>query len=601
VHVEGTPLGTRGGTSVMHIFPADGEYTFRMLMHSVPTGQLFGSTVQEEQIEVSIDGARVAVLTINFQMRETDPLGMNIVSPRVRVKAGQHRVAVAFVQRFESAVDDLMAPIDHTLADTFIGSDHGITTMPHLRDFAITGPFSVSGVSETPSRAKVLSCRPKTTAEEEACAQQIVERLATQAYRQPATRADLDLLMKFYRQGRQAGTFEDGLKLGLQRILASPRFLFRLEDEPTQLRAGQNYRIGDLELASRLSYFLWATGPDAALLKAASSGVLRTPAGRAREVRRMLADPRADALSTRFASQWLRLQDVDKITPDPMLFPSYDAILAKALKRETELFFDSIVREDRNVLDLLTADYTFLNERIAKHYGFPNVAGQAFRRVSLGPEFDYRRGIMGQGSILMLTSVADRTSPVSRGKWIMEVLLGSPPPPPPPDVPPLDDTKASVGAKRLSVRERMEEHRASPACASCHRVIDPLGLTLENYDAVAQWRIKDNGVPVDPSGELYDGMKMSGPSGLRSALLAHSETVLRNFTAKLFQYALGRRVEYYDQPTVRTIVRQAGTVQNKFSAFVLGVVESPAFQMSRADETTVAVQPAGAAAAGSRR
>ena len=544
VHVEGTPLGTRGGTSVVHVFPADGEYTFRMLLHSVPTGQLFGSTVQNEQIEVSIDGARVAVLTINYQMRETDPLGMNIVTPRVAVKAGQHRVAVAFEQRFESAVDDLMSPIDHTLADTFIGSDHGITTMPHLRDFAITGPFSVTGVSDTPSRLKLLTCKPKTAAEETACAQQILERVATQAYRQPATRADLDLLMRFYRQGRQEGDFESGLKLGLQRILASPRFLFRLEDVPTDLRAGQIYRVGDVELASRLSYFLWASGPDQALLKTAATGGLRTAVGREREVKRMLADPRSESLSRRFASQWLRLQDVDKITPDPMLFPSYDAILAKALKRETELFFDSIVREDRNVLDLFTADYTFVNERIAKHYGLPNVAGEAFRRVSLGPDFDYRRGILGQGSVLMLTSVADRTSPVSRGKWIMEVLLGSPPPPPPPNVPTLEETRAANGAKLLSVRERMEEHRASPACASCHRVIDPLGLTLENFDAVAQWRIKDNGVLVDANGELYDGMKMSGPSGLRQAMLAHSETVLRNFAVKLLQYALGRRVEY---------------------------------------------------------
>jgi hypothetical protein len=356
-----------------------------------------------------------------------------------------------------------------------------------------------------------------------------------------------------------------------------------------------------LDLASRLSYFLWGTGPDTTLLKAAAAGTLRTPAGREREVRRMLADPRSEALSTRFAAQWLRLQDVDKISPDPMLFPSYDYLLAQAFKRETELLFDSIVREDRNVLDLLTADYTFVNDRIAKHYGLPNITGHTFRRVPLGPGVEYRRGILGHGSVLMLTSVANRTSPVSRGKWIMEVLLGSPPPPPPPNVPDLEETKAADGAKRLSVRERMEQHRANPACASCHRVIDPLGLTLENFDAVAQWRIKDNGVAIDANGDLYDGTHMNGPAGLRQALLSHSETVLRNFTANLMQYALGRRIEYFDQPVIRGIVRKAEATDNRLSTFILGVVESPAFQMSRAEDATDSAQLAGDSAKAPRR
>ena len=371
VHIEGTPFGTRGGMAVNHIFPADGEYTFRMMLHSVPTGQLFGSTVQDEQLEVSIDGERAAVVTINFRMRETDELGMSVVTSRVKVKAGPRRVAVAFLQRFESPVDDLLAPHDHSLADTFIGSDNGITTLPHLRDFAITGPFAVTGVSETASRNKIFTCHPTSASQEAACAQQILRTLATQAYRRPASAGDVELLMTFYREGRASGDFETGIRLALQRILASPRFLFRLEEAPGTVRAGQSYRISDLELASRLSYFLWATGPDAALLKAAAAGGLRTPAVRDREIRRMLADPRAEALSTRFAYQWLRLMDVDKILPDPMVFPSWDHLLTTAFTRETELLFDSIVREDRNVLDLLTADYTFMNERIARHYGIP--------------------------------------------------------------------------------------------------------------------------------------------------------------------------------------------------------------------------------------
>jgi len=603
VHIEGTPWGTRGGLAVVHTFPADGEYTFRMLLHSVPTGQLFGSTVQNEQIEISIDGERAALMTINVLMRETDELGMNMVSPRVRIKAGSHRVAVAFVQRFESEVYDILAPIDHSLADTFYGANTGITSLPHLRDFAITGPFNVTGVSETPSRQKVLFCRPASAKEETPCARRILERLATQAYRRPASSDDMAELMKFYQEGRQDRDFESGIRMALQWLLASPRFVFRLEEVPATLRAGQSYKISDLELAARVSYFLWAAGPDAELVKIASSGTLRTPGVLEKQVRRMLADPRAETLSTRFASQWLRLQDVFQIVPDPMLFASWDYLLSQAFKRETELVFDSIVREDRNVLDLLTADYTYANERTAKHYGFPNITGEAFQRVSLGPELDYRRGILGQGSVLLLTSVANWTSPVSRGKWVMEVLLGSPPPPPPPNVPDFDSTKAAVGGKLLSVRERMEQHRANPFCASCHRTIDPIGLTLENFDTTGQWRIKDNGSYVDANGELYDGTKMEGPAGLRKALLAHSELVLRNFTENLMKYALGRRVEYFDQPTIRDIVRKANTNQNRFSSFVLGVVNSPAFQMSRVESTTTVdnVPSAGGPVKGSGR
>jgi hypothetical protein len=369
----------------------------------------------------------------------------------------------------------------------------------------------------------------------------------------------------------------------------SPSFLFRLEEMPAGTKPGQNYRITDVDLASRLSYFIYGTEPDAELLKVAGNGTLHTPSVLDKQVRRMLADPRAEALSSRFASQWLRLQDVEKLHPDALLFPSFDNELAQSYKRETELLFNSIVREDRNILDLFTADYTYVNERTAKVYKIPNITGENFRRVTLTD--DNRRGLLGQGSILMLTSVADRTSPVQRGKWIMETLFGSPPPPPPPDVPAFDETKAATASgKALSVRERMEEHRKNPTCNSCHRVIDPLGLALDNFDVVGAWRIKDNGVAIDSNAKLYDGTDLTGPASLREALLARSVPIIRNFTDNLMSYALGRRIEYYDQPTIRAIVKKAEQSNNRFSSFVLGIVNSAAFQMSQAEAVTTTAE-----------
>jgi mono/diheme cytochrome c family protein len=585
-HVEGAPFGTRGGVAVEHNFPADGDYSFRMQLHSIPTGQLFGSTVKGELLEVSIDGERAAVLEINQRMSEADPNGMNIVTPRIHVKAGTHRLAAAFVQRFDAVPDDLLPPIDHSLADSQIGSGFGITTLPHLREFAVGGPFKVTGVSETPSRKRIFTCRPTSQNEEAGCANDIIRKIATQAYRGPVTTQDMDGLTKFYAQGRKdGGDFESGIRMALQAILASPRFLFRLEEAPATLRAGQNYRITDFDLATRLSFFLWGAGPDDELLKIAQRGTLRGPGVLAAQVKRMLADPKSDALATRFGSQWLRLQDLEKIYPDALLFPYYDFKLGEALKKETELFFDSIVREDRSLLDLITADYTFVNERIARHYGMSNINGENFRRVTIADE--NRRGLLGQGSILALTSVADRTSPVLRGKWIMEVLLASPPPAPPPNVPSLDETKAeSSDGNLLTTRQRMEQHRANPQCSSCHRVIDPLGLALENFDVTGRWRIRDNGNLVDPVGNLYDGMKMEGPAGLRAALLKHQDMFFTSFTESLMTYALGRRVEYFDMPAIRTIIRDAAKDNNRFSAFALGVVNSRAFQMSRADDVS---------------
>jgi hypothetical protein len=584
-HIEGAPFGTRGGIAVEHTFPADGDYSFRLQLHSIPTGQLFGSTVRGELLEVSIDGERAAVIEINPRMSEADPNGMNLTTPRIHVKAGTRRLAAAFVQRFDAVPDDLMPPIDHTLADSQIGSGFGITTLPHLREFAVSGPFKVTGISETPSRKKIFSCRPTSAAEESVCANEILKKIATQAYRGPVTAADMDGLTRFYAQGRKDGDFEAGIRMALQAVLASPRFLFRLEEAPSTLRAGQNYRITDLDLATRLSFFLWGSGPDDELLKVAQRGTLRGPGVLNAQVKRMLADPKSEALSTRFGAQWLRLQDLEKIYPDALLFPYYDFKLGEALRHETELFFDSIVREDRPLVDLLTADYTFVNERVARHYGIANVNGDAFQRVTLADE--NRRGLLGQGSILALTSVADRTSPVLRGKWIMEVLLASPPPAPPPNVPLLDETKAeSADGGMLTTRQRMEQHRANPQCNSCHRVIDPLGLALENFDVTGRWRLRDNGNLVDPVGDLYDGTKMSGPNGLRAALLKHQDMFFTSFTESLMTYALGRRVEYFDMPAIRRIIRDAAKDNNRFSAYALGVVNSRAFQMSRAEAAT---------------
>jgi cytochrome c553 len=588
-HVDGAPMGTRGGMSVVHTFPADGDYIVKISMHNEPLGGIYGRTTMatmdiKEQVEVSVNGERAALLDLNVRMSETDPKNsLDIKTPPIHVAAGPQRISAAFIQRFDGPVDDLLVPLENTLADVNIS--FGVTALPHLRDVTILGPTNVTGVSDTISRRRIFSCRPTSSGEEETCAADIVKRLAAQAYRGAATPDDIQDAIAFYGQGRKKGDFESGVRMALQSILVSPRFLFRFEQAPPAnaakaVKAANVYRLSDQDLASRLSFFVWGTAPDAELIKSAGLGALRTPAGLDKQVRRLLNDRRSEALATRFAGQWLRLQDLEKIHPDYLLYPQYDDTLSQAMQRETELFFDSIVREDRPVLDLLTADYTFVNERLAKHYGLPNVSGSEFRRVRT-PE--YRRGLLGQGSILTLTSVADRTSPVQRGKWVMEVLLGTPPPPPPPNVPLLEDTKAAQNGKMLSTRERMEEHRKNPACTSCHRVIDPLGLALENFDATGAWRIKDNEVPVDSVGDLYDGTKMDGPAGLRQALMKHADVFMLSFTENLMTYALGRRVEYTDMPAVRAIIRDAGKADNRLSAFVVGIVNSAAFRMAKTE------------------
>jgi hypothetical protein len=584
---EGAPLGTRGGISVEHAFAADGDYVFSMDFYAEPLGLLYGSTAPDEKIEVSIDGSRVAIFDIDPRMSE-EKTGLTVKTVPIHVRAGTHRVTAAFIQRYEGLVNDLIAPIEHTMADTEIGTAFGITTLPHLRSLSILGPHRVTGVSDTPSRRMIFTCRPTALDEETPCAATIVRQLATQAFRRPVSDRDFERLMTFYARGRRDKSFEYGVTKALEAILASPQFLFRVEEAPTRL-AGATYRLGDYEMASRLSFFLWGSGPDAELLKVAGQGRLSSPAVLLSQARRMIADPKSDALSTRFAAQWLRLQDLERTTPDPILFPYADQTLATALKRETELFFDSLVREDRSLLEFLTADYTFVNDRVARHYGIPNVTGQTFRRVTV-PE--YRRGVLGHGSVLTLTSIADRTSPVMRGKWVMEVLLGTPPPPPPPNVPALEETKGTnASGRQLTVRERMEQHRSNPACTSCHRVSDPMGLALENFDATGRWRLKDGTAPVDAAGTLFDGTTVDGPGGLRDAVLRHKDAFLQSFTESLMTYALGRRVEASDMPTVRRIIRDAAAKDYRLSAFIAGVVESAAFQRARvpkpAPETTM--------------
>jgi hypothetical protein len=578
--VPGAPFGTRGGISVIHNFPADGKYVFHLMPYGAVEGEVFGRTFGTEQLEVSIDGQRVALLSVDRWMSESEPTGLNIRTDSIQVPAGPHRVTAAFIKQFEGSVDDLIRPIDHTMADGQIGIGYGVTTQQHLQRLTILGPFQITGVSDTPTRRRLFTCRPTAPGEERPCAESIVSSLATRAYRRPLRESDLDGLMSFYDRGADVGGFENGVRMALQAVLASPHFIFRMEEVPDGADPDEIFRISDIDLASRLSFFLWGTSPDQELIERAAEGDLGDRDELERQVRRMLSDPRADALSTRFAAQWLRLQDLEKIHPDALTYPYFDQTLADAMHRETELLFSHIVREDRSVLELLTADYTFVNGRLASHYGIPGVVGPDFRMVRYPDEV--RRGILGHGSILTLTSHADRTSPVLRGKWVLEVLLGTPPPPPPPNIPAFEETGAAENGRLLTVRERMEMHRANPACSSCHIMMDPIGLALENFDVTGVWRNRDGGNPIDATGELYDGTAVNGPAELRTALLKRPEVFYRIFTENLMAYALGRRVEYYDMPTVRGITREAAEQDYRVSAFVIGIVGSEAFRSMRA-------------------
>ncbi len=579
--VEGAPQGTRGGVSVTHTFPADGEYVFTLAFEHTTTGGFFGGTTPGEQIEVSIDGERVELLEVDRWMDVSDPNGVTMRTEPIFVRTGPRRVSAAFLRLSEGPMEDLVSPHDWSLADRQIGvGGYGVTALAHLKDLVVSGPFDPTGVSDSPSRRRIFECRPAAPEEARPCAERIVSRLARQAFRRPLTPEDVDGLMAFYELGSDEGGFEVGVRTALEAILSSPDFVFRFEQPAERAAPGTAYRISDVALASRLSFFLWGGPPDEELLGLAQSSRLSSPGELGRQVRRMVADPRSEALATRFAAQWLRLDDLDKVHPDRLLFPDFHQQLADAMRRETELFFHSLVRDDRSVLDLYQADYTYVNERLARHYGIPGVTGEEFQRVSY-PD-SKRRGLLGHGSILTLTSHAGRTSPVLRGKWVMEVLLGTPPPPPPPGVPDLDETEDVEDGRMLTTRERMEIHRTNPTCNSCHRFIDPIGLALDNFDVTGQWRIRENSVALDTRGELYDGTPVTSPMDLQRALVARPIPLVRTFTENLMAYALGRRVEYFDQPTVRAISKRAEDQGYTMSAFILGVVESPAFQMQRA-------------------
>src|SRR5688572_9500603 len=577
--LEGAPYGTRGGIVASHAFPADGRYTFRMEVRG-------GVGTKLEDIDLSVEGERVALLHdergMDRALASADaPQGSDWVrSEPILVKAGQQRVSAAFVRRQEGPYEDLIRPHDWSLASNGTASA-GTTAPPHLMELMITGPVSTTGVSETPSRRIVFSCRPSRSLSERACAEQIVTRLATRAYRRPLTKRDTDGLMRFYASGAKAGGFEEGVRSALQAMLASPHFVFRFERVPEGIRRGQDYALTDVELASRLSFFVWGSIPDHELLNLAARGRLSDSTTLDAQLRRMLADPRAEALATRFASQWLRLQDVEKVRPDAFWYPDYDQQMTDAMVRETELLFQEIVRNDRSVLELFTANYTFVNERLARHYGIPNVSGPEFRRVTY-PD-STRRGLLGHGSILVQTSLANRTSPVLRGKWVMEVLIGMAPPPPPPGIPDLEETADNQDGRPLTTRERMEIHRRDPTCKTCHQYMDPIGLALDNFDVTGKWRYRENGMVLDTRGTMYDGMAINTPMDLQRSLLSRPLPLVRAFTENLMAYAVGRRTEDYDQPTVRQIVKDAASADYRMSAFIIGVVKSPAFRSRRAE------------------
>jgi hypothetical protein len=575
-HVEGLPLGTRGGMLTRHNFPADGEYKFSIQNFGI------GSFIPGEQLELTIDGERAhlfkyqGVGTSQGMSGEGDG-SLDVTIP---VKAGSRMVGATFLAtNYRPSLDTVKQYDRKSLENNSIPQ---LQYYPAIGFLRIQGPFTAQRPTDSRSIRKVFTCRPARVTQEETCAEIILSTLARRAYRRPATARDREALMTFYEEGRRVGTFEDGIELALRRLLASPQFLVRAEKEPANLPTGQAYRISDLELASRLSFFLWSSIPDDQLITVASQGRLSNPLVLQQQVRRMLADPRSDTLVGNFGAQLLYLRNLKATSPDGVVYPDWDDELRQSFQRETELFFESIIREDRNVVDLLTADYTFLNERLARHYGIANIYGSHFRRVTLGPELDNRRGLLGKGSFLAVTWTQNfRTSPVKRGVWVLENILGTPPPEPPPNVPALEDAAGGT-VKALTLREQMTVHRKNQPCAGCHKLMDPIGFALDNFDADGKWRTKqggDGGTPIDASVSLFDGQQVDGPVGLRQALLRYSPQFVRMVTEKMMTYALGRGVEYSDMPVLRSIVRDAAKENNRFSAIVMGIVKSPQFQM----------------------
>ena len=555
------PLGSRGGTAVRHHFPLDAEYVIKVRLQRGKDATTILNASEERNVDIRLDGKRIQLFRVGGQGRVDTVQGEvdDGLEVRVAVTAGPHLVAATFLK-------DTVKP--EGVLDT--AGDQAF--FEGIGSVSIAGPYAATGPGDTPARRKIFVCRPQRPADEHSCATRIVTSLARRAYRRPIGKDEIPGLLIPYTLARETGTFDDGIRLSLQRILVSPDFLFRVEVDPAQAAPGMPYRISDIELASRLSFFLWSSGPDDQLLALAESGKLKDPAVLERQVTRMLADARANALVSNFVGQWLYVRNIDAVLPDPVAFPDFDENLRAALAGETRLFFESMLREDRSLLDLLTADDTFLNERLARHYGIPGIHGSELRRVKLTN--DERKGLLGKGSVLTVTSYPNRTSPTLRGKWVLENLLGSPPPPPPPDVPSLKEGKE---ASALTMRERMRMHQANPVCASCHVRMDPLGFALENFDGLGRWR-----PGIDSSGTLPDGTKIDGPAGLRRVLLEKKTEFVTTTTERLLTYALGRGVEAYDMPAVRKIVRDAAPHEYRWSSLIMGVVRSVPFQMRRA-------------------
>ena len=585
-HREGLPFGTRGGLRIEHHFPVDGEYEIRMRLERSQRDDVRGLH-EPHDLELAVDGRRVRLFALDGGPHMYRQLVYDGETPaltaddhlvlRAPLTAGPHTITATFPVKSFGVSESLSKPLLRSYP-----TPNSVAGLPAVSRIVVTGPLAAAGRGDTPTRRRIFTCRPAAVDAERVCAETIVAALARRAYRGLATEADVQELLGFYAAGRERGGFEAGIEAALWRLLASPKFIFRFEFDPPDARPGAAYRLGDLELASRLSFFLWSSIPDERLLAAAERGDLRSPGGLERQVRRMLADPRAAALVDNFAGQWLYLRNLEHIVPEPRRFRNFDNNLRRAFRRETELLFESIVAEDRSVLELLDADYTFVDERLARHYGIPGVRGSQFRRVAVTDE--RRRGLLGHGSILTVTSYANRTSPVLRGKWVLENLLGAPPPPPPADVPELPEDEGS--GQGLTMREQLAAHRANPVCASCHAKMDPIGFGLENFDAVGAWRRSERGVPIDASGALPSGAAFEGPAEFRAALLARPASFVRALTVKLATYALGRGVEHFDAPAIRAVVAEAARGGYTFSSLVLGIVESVPFQMRAAAEET---------------
>ena len=589
-HIEGLPIGTRGGILIHHNFPVDGEYLFKFSLLKVNFGPQYGGAAKGEQLEMSLDGERVALLDLKsvpyYYIRGGQQGGQTPLELKLPVKAGPQTIIVTFIKKTAAGVDDLFQRYEASTADLQTGVQFGYTTVPHLSSVEILGPYAVAGPGNTPSRQRIFVCHPAAAAEEPACARKIVATLARRAYRRPVSDADIQPLLNFYREGRKTGNFDKGIEMAIRRILSDPQFVFRFERDPASIPAGTAHRVTDLELASRLSFFLWSSIPDDELLSLAEQGKLKDAAVLQQQVRRMLKDSRSQALVTNFSGQWLYLRELKNRNPDLIMYPDFDDNLRQGFQRETELLFDSVVREDRSVLDVLTSNYTFVNERLARHYGIPNVYGSDFRRVTVEKE---RRGLLGQGSFLTITSAPNRTSPVTRGSWILENLLGSPPPSPPPNVPPLPENTNGQGVTTVptSVRDRMTLHRANQPCKGCHQLMDPIGLALENFDGIGRWRSEDAGTKIDASGQLVDGTPINGVETLRNAILNRPDAFVQTMTEKLLMYAVGRASRYYDMPAIRTIGREAARNNYRFSSIVTAIVNSDPFQMrvKKAEET----------------